>query len=223
MKYLFDGKFIKHEDGYKMSIPFNVWEVTVKRAVIPAELKVEGKEVYCELLPLEKGQYDIVVKNEVVEGIDLNQSHEVLLRISQSLIKVNQDSPYNEEHPIRKIDHIDIMIQPEDGLCGQTCVAMMAGVSIEEAGKILGCREWQATMGMVISGLNYYGIKHSEVIVYRDKKPEKLPKCCIIMEKMGRFHHYLLHFDGHFYDSNLGILQDYDMSKLMGYLEVYID
>ena len=47
-----------------------------------------------------------------------------------------------------------------------------------------------------------------------------MPKCCIMMEKMGRSCHYLVHYDGKFYDSNLGVLEEYDMSKLLGYLEI---
>ena len=46
---------------------------------------------------------------------------------------------------------------------------------------------------------------------------------CIMMEKMGLFCHYLVHYDGKFYDSNLGIISEYDMGKLLGYLEVKVD
>ena len=71
----------------------------------------------------------------------------------------------------------------------------------------------------VISALNYYGIDHTDIIVYTEGRPV-LPKCCIMMEKMGRFCHYLVHYDGKFYDSNLGVMEEYDMSKLLGYLEI---
>jgi len=115
---------------------------------------------------------------------------------------------------------MDIIIQPEDGLCGQTCVAMLAGVTIAEVISVMDCREWQATMGRVISALNYYGIDHSDIIMYTEGADATLPKCCIMMERMGRYCHYLVHYDGKFYDSNLGIITEYDMSKLLGYLEI---
>ena len=83
--------------------------------------------------------------------------------------------------------------------------------------------EWQATMGRVISALNYYGIDHSDIIVYTEGHNATLPKCCILMEKMGLYCHYLVHYDGKFYDSNLGVIPEYDMSKLLGYLEVKVD
>mgnify|MGYP001052633083 FL=1 len=98
-----------------------------------------------------------------------------------------------------------------------------AGVTIAEVISVMDCREWQATMGRIISALNYYGIDHSDVIMYTEGEEATLPKCCIMMEKMGRYCHYLIHFDGEFYDSNLGILNEYDMSKLLGYLEVKVN
>ena len=89
--------------------------------------------------------------------------------------------------------------------------------AIEE--KLFGTDELHGWFSKCI--LNYYGIDHSNVIVY-PAAGEKvvLPKCAILMEKMGRFSHYLLYFDGKFYDPNLGIMEEYDMTKLVGYLEI---
>ena len=220
MRYFFNGKIEKRDDFYSMRIPFNVWEVCKQRDVIDAELILDNKIINCKLLPEEKGNYEIRLTEEDVSHIDINQIHKILLHVHGSLIQINQNSPYNFDNPIRKIDHIDIIIQPEDGICGQTCVAMLAGVTIADAFRVMDCREWQGTMGRVISALNYYGIDHSDVIMYTEGRDAVLPKCCIMMEKMGRFCHYLVHFDGKYYDSNLGVLEEYDMSKLQGYLEI---
>lgn len=223
MRYFFNGKIIKEDDHYTIRIPFNVWEVSKNRDVIQADIVLDNKIIDCQLLPEAKGNYKIHLQEEDVSHIDINQIHKILLHINRSLIQINQNSPYNFENPIRKIDHIDVIIQPADGLCGQSCVAMLAGVTIAEVISVMDCREWQATMGRVISALNYYGIDHSEVIVYTEGQEAILPKCCILMEKMGLYCHYLVHYDGKFYDSNLGVLNDYDMSKLLGYLEVKVD
>lgn len=223
MRYFFNGKIIKENDLYTIRIPFNVWEVSKKRDVIQADIVLDNKIIDCELLPELKGNYKIHLQESDVSHINIDQTHKILLHINRSLIQINQNSPYNFENPIRKIDHIDVIIQPEDGLCGQTCVAMLAGVTIAEVISVMDCREWQATMGRVISALNYYGIDHSEVIVYTEGQETALPKCCIMMEKLGLYCHYLVHYDGKFYDSNLGVLTEYDMSKLLGYLEIKVD
>lgn len=223
MRYFFSGKIIKENDLYTIRIPFNVWEVSKMRDIIQADIVLDNKIIDCELLPESKGNYKIHLQESDVSHINIDQVHKILLHINKSLIQINQNSPYSFEHPIRRIDHIDVIVQPEDGLCGQACVAMLAGITIAEVISVMDCREWQATMGRVISALNYYGIDHSDVIVYTEGEETTLPKCCIMMEKMGLYCHYLVHYDGIFYDSNLGIITEYDMSKLLGYLEIKVD
>ena len=223
MRYFFDGKIEQQDDVYCIRIPFNVWEVCKLRDIIKAELVLDNRIIDCELLPETKGNYKIHLSDEDVSHTNIDQVHKILLHITGSLIQMNQNSPYSFDNPIRKIDGIEIIIQPEDGLCGQTCVAMLAGVTIAEVISVMDCREWQGTMGRVISALNYYGIDHSDIIVYTEGKEATLPKCCIMMEKMGLYCHYLVHYNGKFYDSNLGIIQEYDMSKLLGYMEVKVD
>lgn len=223
MRYFFNGSIEKLDNIFSIRIPFNVWEVCKQRDIIKAEIILDNKIIECELLPEEKGNYKIHLEDEDVSHVDTSKPHKILLHITGSLIQMNQNSPYSLENPIRKVDGVEIIVQPEDGLCGQTCVAMLAGVTIAEVVTVMDCREWQATMGRVISALNYYGIDHSDVIMYTEGQDATLPKCCIMMEKMGRFCHYLVHYDGVFYDPTLGILKHYDMSKLLGYMEVKVD
>ncbi len=222
MRYFFDGKVEKQDEQYFIRIPFNVWEVCKMREHIPAEFIIDNNMIKCELIPEEKGNYIILLPDENVATIDIEKTHKILLHIGGSLIKMDQNSPYSVDNPIRKIDNIDLIIQPVDGTCGQTVVAMLAGTTIADVCAVMGCREWQATMGVMISALNYYGIDHSDIIIYTEGKPCTLPKCAILMEKMGRFCHYLLYFDGKYYDPNDGIMEEYDQSKLLGYLEIVL-
>ena len=226
MRYFFNGKIEKTDELYTIRIPFNVWEVCKQRDVIDAELVLDNKIIECELIPEEKGKkgnYKIHLQEEDVSHVDTDKEHKLLLHVTGSLIQMNRNSPYSFDNPIRKIDGIDIIIQPEDGICGQTCVAMLANVTIAEVMSVMDCREWQGTMGRVISALNYYGIDHSDIIMYTEGRDATLPKCCILMEKMGLSCHYLVYYDGKFYDPNLGIITEYDMSKLQGYLEVKVE
>ena len=220
MRYFFTGKIDKKENGFVIQLPFNVWEVCKLRDEIKADMVLDNEIIACKLLPKEKGNYEIHIEDKDAIKVDLTKSHQMLLHISGSIIEVSPDSPYSFDNPIRKIDSVQVIIQPEDGLCGQTCVAMLAGVTIADVIRVMDCREWQATMGMVISALNYYGIDHKDVITYTEGRNCVLPKCCILMERMGRYCHYLVYFDGKYYDSNLGVLEEYDKSKLLGYLEI---
>ena len=220
MRYFFTGKIDKKENGFVIQLPFNVWEVCKLRDEIKADMVLDNEIIACKLLPKEKGNYEIHIEDKDAIKVDLTKSHQMLLHISGSIIEVSPDSPYSFDNPIRKVDSVQVIIQPEDGLCGQTCVAMLAGVTIADVIRVMDCREWQATMGMVISALNYYGIDHKDVITYTEGRDRVLPKCCILMERMGRYCHYLVYFDGKYYDSNLGVLEEYDKSKLLGYLEI---
>ena len=220
MRYFFTGKIDKKENGFVIQLPFNVWEVCKLRDEIKADMVLDNEIIACKLLPKEKGNYEIHIEDKDAIKVDLTKSHQMLLHISGSIIEVSPDSPYSFDNPIRKIDSVQVIIQPEDGLCGQTCVAMLAGVTIADVIRVMDCREWQATMGRVISALNYYGIDHKDVITYTEGRDCVLPKCCILMERMGRYCHYLVYFDGKYYDSNLGVLEEYDKSKLLGYLEI---
>ena len=220
MRYFFTGKIDKKENGFVIQLPFNVWEVCKLRDEIKADMVLDNEIIACKLLPKEKGNYEIHIEDKDAIKVDLTKSHQMLLHISGSIIEVSPDSPYSFDNPIRKIDSVQVIIQPEDGLCGQTCVAMLAGVTIADVIRVMDCREWQATMGMVISALNYYGIDHKDVITYTEGRDCVLPKCCILMERMGRYCQYLVYFDGKYYDSNLGVLEEYDKSKLLGYLEI---
>lgn len=220
MRYFFTGKIDKKENGFVIQLPFNVWEVCKLRDEIKADMVLDNEIIACKLLPKEKGNYEIHIEDKDAIKVDLTKTHQMLLHISGSIIEVSPDSPYSFDKPIRKIDSMQVIIQPEDGLCGQTCVAMLAGVTIADVIRVMDCREWQATMGMVISALNYYGIDHKDVITYTEGRDCVLPKCCILMERMGRYCHYLVYFDGKYYDSNLGVLEEYDKSKLLGYLEI---
>ena len=223
MRYYFTSNIEKENGEVQIQIPFNIWEVCKQRDEISADIVVDNQIIDCTLIPLEKGRYKIVIPAGTELKVDYDSSHKLLLHIKDSLIRMDQNSPYSFDKPIRKIDSVELIIQPGDGLCGQTCIAMLAGVTIADVIAVMDCREWQGTMGRLISALNYYGIDHTDIIVYpAEGEKVVLPKCAILMEKMGRFSHYLLYFDGKYYDPNLGIMEEYDMSKLVGYLEIKI-
>lgn len=220
MKYTFENKIEERENGAFMEIPFNVWEICKREGDVPAKVKIGETIFVCNLEPKEGGYYNIPIQHEIMEQLEFEKEYKVSFRITKTSV---EDSPYSTSNPIRKIDHIDSMLQPHDGLCGQTCVAMLAGITLEEVINIMHCSEWQATIAKIIGALNYFGIEHSEEIVYTCGKADAvLPKCAVILEKMGRFSHYLIVFDGKCYDPNLGVLESYDVTKMKGYLEILI-
>ena len=140
MRYFFESKVEKKEQGYVIQIPFNIWEVCKQREEIQADVVLDNNIIECVLIPKEKGNYEILIEKEDAVKVELGVNHKILLHVNGSLIKMDQNSPYSFENPVRKIDSMQVIIQPEDGLCGQTCIAMLDGVTIAEVISVMDCR-----------------------------------------------------------------------------------
>ncbi|MCR5654561.1 MAG: DUF1905 domain-containing protein [Lachnospiraceae bacterium] len=223
MDYEYEGKCIVENDKKYLTITFNVWEVCEENVgSIPVHVNANDLEFDCKLSPINNGYYNIPLTDAQAVNFTVDHIYPITFTILGQDKKIT-DSPYSYENPIRKITDMNVIIQPWDGLCGQASFAMLAGITIEEAGNIMHCREWQANMAKIVPSLDYVGIRHAGKIVYTNGKPVKLPKCCIIMEKLGRFSHYLIGFDGQFYDPNDGILKSLDPANIKGYLEILTD
>ena len=224
MEYIFEGRFLTENEKRYITIPFNVWEVCEDNiGQIPVHVTINDLSFDCNLDPLKNGYYNIPLNEKQAAELEENCFYPVKFTINGLDNKEKESSPYSYGNPIRKIDGINILIQPWDGLCGQTCFAMIAGVSIEEASNIMHCREWQANMAKIVPSLDYIGIRHSNQIIYTGGKDVDLPKCCIIMENLGRFSHYLVGYEGKYYDPNDGIMTEIDKANIKGYLEIICD
>ncbi len=224
MDYRFKASVSEYEKKKVIAIPFNVWEVCDTKGTLSVNVRVGKDKFSCDLQPKGNGVYNIPVTEEFADKYK-ESVFEVLFTITNQEMNMYGNSPYSKEHPIRRIDSMKLVTQPFDGLCGQTCIAMLAGVTLDEACEIMHCREWQANMGKMIETLDYLFIPHADVLHYtKGEDPEKikLPDCAILLEKMGRYSHYLIYFEGTYYDPTHGIMEDFDLNNLVGYLEVQI-
>ena len=148
MKYHFIGDVVSENGVYFIKIPFNVWEVCTGQGSFPVSVTAQGNEFTCDLVPLGKGLYQIPLTKELADA--LPKQCDVTFRVIEHVANVSGSSPYSLENPIRKVDSMKLITQPNDGLCGQTCVAMLAGITFEETINILHCSEWQATIAKII-------------------------------------------------------------------------
>jgi len=225
MQYCFKSS-ITEENGSKIiSIPFNVWEICDNKDNLPVEITITSdsdisEDFSCDLISKDKGKYNIPISESLYETFgnsDLEISFHILNKKSHF---DGYTSPYSSSNPIRIIDSMKLIKQPHDGLCGQTCIAMLADITLEEACEIMHCSDWQANMCKIIDTLDYLYLSHTHKLIYTQGENVELPKCAILLEKMGRYSHYLIYFDGTFYDPTTGILEDFDMKNLVGYLEI---
>ena len=78
MRYFFESTVEKSDKGYMIQIPFNVWEVCKQRDVIQADVVLDNSIISCELLPQEKGNYEIHIYDEDAVKVELNKTHKIL-------------------------------------------------------------------------------------------------------------------------------------------------
>lgn len=222
MRYQFIGDIFKEGVRTFILVPFNVWETCNQKGMVPVKVTVNDTTFECKLLPKGNGSYYIPISKTILNKIESNKDLDVSFEIIKGLSRINNNSPYSTKSPIRKIDSIESIVQPQVGLCGQTCIAMLAGVSVEEVIHIMKAKKWEASISKVIETLDYYGIAHSPKMVYMGKNIKGLPECCILNIRSKERSHLLVFYDGKYYDPLQGVLEAYDMNRIIGYLEIFI-
>ncbi len=135
MLYSFEGQLISEGSRSFIEIPFNVWDETGLKGNLPARVKVNDCVFECKLVPKGKGCHYIPV-NKSYAG-SLEGLLDVSIEFIASLSRINHDSPYSTERPVRIIDSIkEIDIVP--GYCSHCCIAMLAGISLQDVQALMG-------------------------------------------------------------------------------------
>lgn len=216
MNFNFNGKIFLEGNKAFVEIPFNVWEECNQKGNIPVKVYIEKLVFECKLIPKGKGNYYIPIKKEYIKDLNIEKELEISFEIINGLTRINNNSPYSLENPIRKIDNIELVFQSKKGLCGQAVVSMLSGVLFDEVMGLMGSK---SSMSKVIEALDYYGINHSSKMIYNLKENTILPKCCIINSKG----HLIVFYEDKYYDPYTGILSKFDFNNITGFLEIFTD
>lgn len=219
MEYVFQAECYKKGNRAFIDIPFNVWETCGKRGNIPVKITINDMTFECKLIPKGNGAYIIPINKNVFIKLNSNKKMDVKFTILEQLTRINKDSPYNKDNPIRYITSIKYLKQPADGYCGQTCLAMLAGVSVDEVIKIMNSKAWQASISKVIETLDYFGFTHKKP-VYTHCKKVNLPRCCIVNVRSCDTNHLILYYDNRFYDPASEVLANYRYEDIISYIEI---
>ncbi|MGN0775070.1 MAG: DUF1905 domain-containing protein [Candidatus Ventricola sp.] len=191
-------------------IPFNVWEETGKKGNIPCRVSILGLTLECKLIPKGNGNYLIPITKKTLSALEPAEEYEIDMEPIEALSRINHDSPYSREHPIRRIDGIEAM-PIQAGLCGHCCVAMLAGVPLSDVVALMG--KGHASWSKILEALDYYGISHTTKAVYPKGSAYPLPQCCIVHNDNS----FLLWYKGSF----CGVT-DVDPKKTISYIEVSV-
>jgi len=100
--------------------------------------------------------------------------------------------------------------QPEpSNLCGQSCVAMIAGITLDESIKVFGKRSGTYTKD-VITALQKLNISCGDKLIRISKTQKKSDFCMVVVraKKFKRYDHWVVFKDGQYYDPAIGIAND---------------
>lgn len=124
-----------------------------------------------------------------------------------------------DDYTMKKINYIK---QPTDYLCGQTCVAMLAGVTVEEVVSVMENDKGTGKKD-IEKALNYYGISQARTMTKADNS-SVLPKVCILKVLLPQYGHWILYYDGKYYDPEFGVMEElYHKARIQSYLKIFID
>ena len=128
-------------------------------------------------------------------------------------------SPYSTNKPIRIINAINYIEQPTMCTCGQTCLAMLADVSVDEIYKVMGNDSTTSYENLTYT-FDYYGFRHR----LRKDSPKILPDICLLKVQFPEYWHGILFFKKQFYDPKFGIMDIYPSNGRIDFkefIEVY--
>lgn len=128
MIYTFTENLYRQGNRYFIRIPFNVWETCNQKGMLPVRVTVEDTVFECKLISKGAGTYFIPVSKAVVQQLNSDGELPVSFEIIRELTRINKNSPYTTDHPVRKIDHIQEVAYSKPGYCGQICIAMLSGL-----------------------------------------------------------------------------------------------
>ena len=112
--------------------------------------------------------------------------------------------------------------QPTPFLCGQACVAMLAGVSAEEAAAVMQNDKGTGKKD-IEQALNHYGIRQAKTMTKADNATV-LPGACILKVLLPRYGHWVLYYDGKYFDPEFGVTDAlHPKARIQSYLEIFAD
>ena len=113
-------------------------------------------------------------------------------------------------------------MQPSPTACGQACIAMLSGKSVEEVIKDMKT-DASTSIGQLIEILDFYGIRHAERNKRISKKnPVPYKYSILTVHTNEGYTHWVLLYDNKYYDPEFGLINgEYTYGKITSFLGIY--
>ncbi len=117
---------------------------------------------------------------------------------------------------------MELIMQPTFSTCGQACIAMITGKSVEEVIKDMKT-DGATSIGQLIEILDFYGIRHDERNKRISKKnPVPYKSSILTVHTDAGYTHWTLLYNNKYYDPEFGLIEgEYTHGKITSFLEIY--
>ena len=117
-----------------------------------------------------------------------------------------------------------LIMQPTSLTCGQACIAMITGKSVDEVIKDMKT-DGATSIGQLIEILDAYGIGHAERNKRISKKnPVPYKYSILTVHTNAGYTHWALLYDNKYYDPEFGLIEgEYAHGKITSFLEIYAE
>lgn len=206
-----------------IELPFNVWDLFNKKGAIRVKGSINGLPYECALIPRGKGIYLLPISKKIIEksSVAIGETMNIVMELVDDNKNQDMKQEVNELKEFRRIQSINYVQQPNGAACGQACIAMLAGIDVQEAIQVMHTKG-PTTIGQIIEALDHYGIKHADQNKRITKKNPNYSEVCILTVHMPKYSHWVLYYKGKFYDPEFGVLDEcHPDGKITSYLEIY--
>ncbi|MBO5474500.1 MAG: hypothetical protein J6A08_12075 [Lachnospiraceae bacterium] len=120
--------------------------------------------------------------------------------------------------------YVELIMQPTFSTCGQACIAMIAGKSVEEVIQDMKT-DGATSIGQLIEILDFYGIGHAERNKRISRKnPIPYKYSILTVHTIEGYTHWTLFYDNKYYDPEFGLTEgEYTYGKITSFLEIYAE
>ena len=203
-----------------IDIPFNVWDEFDVRGPVSVNVCINDNLFQSSLIPKGNGFYMLFFTKDMKKIVKPNDGDTLNMVIE--LRKIEPPSPRIPINPkdARKIEKIKLVKEPVKTACGQVCIAMLAGVSIDDVFQVMKTKG-STSAKMLLDALYHYKIRNNEKFISIKKNPN-IPELCILNVRMPTYGHWVVYYKGVFYDPEFGELNNlHKNAKIVNYLEIY--
>ena len=207
------------KDMILIDIPHNLWIECGKKGMLEMDIKINGVQFNnIGLLPRGNGKYSIKFTKSVQNKVRINSMDELNISMELSKPKIQLQKLSGKEY--RKIMKPNLIMQTTNGNCGQACIAMLTGVSIEDICKIMHT-DGGTTIGQIMDVLDQFDIRHVEKNVRLSKRNSILPEIAILTVHFPEYTHWVLLYKGTYLDPEFGESNKYTIGRITSFLECF--